>query len=359
MTQSVINASEILKSKLKMRLEKYLSPGRACLAIIILLISACSPLPVNPTRLPSKTSLPSPTTTQTPAPTFTQLPTTIRASETASPIPVTPTPEETPAPQSVRFAVIGDYGSGKEAERQVAALVKSWEPEFILTTGDNNYPDGSSATIDMHIGQFFHEFIAPYKGSFGEGAQENRFFPSLGNHDWNTPGAAPYLEYFTLPGNERYYDFIRGPVHFFVLDSDSREPDGVGRSSQQAAWLQSELAASTSAWQMVFFHHGPYSSGRHGPVDWMQWPFAEWGVDVVLSGHDHTYERIFKDGIVYFVNGLGGMTRYDFQEVMEGSQVRYNDDYGAMLVETSVESLLFKFINLDNTEIDTYQLNGK
>ena len=258
---------------------------------------------------------------------------------------------------SLRFAVIGDYGSGRDEERDVAALVKSWEPEIIITTGDNNYPDGEAETIDEHIGQFFHEFIAPYQGSFGEGAQENLFFPSLGNHDWHSPGAEPYLDYFALPGNERYYDFTWGSVHFFALDSDSREPDGVGRSSMQADWLKSRLTASTSPWKIVYFHHAPFSSGMHGPVDWMQWPFAGWGADVVLSGHDHTYERIFKDGIVYFVNGLGGNTRYDFNEVIDGSQVRYNDDYGAMLVEASGDMVLLKFINRGNELIDTYQLN--
>ena len=144
-----------------------------------------------------------------------------------------------------RFAVIGDYGSGSQAEADVAALVKSWNPDLIITTGDNNYPDGAADTIDDNIGQFFHEFIFPYTGNYGQGAQENRFFPSLGNHDWySLRGAQPYLEYFSLPGNERYYEFTRGPVHFYALDSDSREPDGVGRSSQQAAWLQNRLAGS-------------------------------------------------------------------------------------------------------------------
>jgi hypothetical protein len=256
----------------------------------------------------------------------------------------------------VRFAVIGDYGSGREAEADVAALVNGWEPDIIITTGDNNYPNGSSKTIDQNIGQFFHEFIAPYQGSFGEGAQENRFYPSLGNHDWQSPGAEPYLDYFTLPGNERYYDFIWGPVHFFALDSDSREPDGVGRSSQQAAWLQSRLAESTSSWKIVFFHHAPYSSGLHGPVDWMQWPFAEWGADIVLSGHDHTYERISRDGILYLVNGLGGKSKYSFFGAIDGSQVRYNDDYGAMLVEANEDMVLLQFINRQNEVIDTYSL---
>ena len=256
----------------------------------------------------------------------------------------------------MRFAVIGDYGKGSQAEADVAALVKSWNPEFIITTGDNNYPDGEADTIDEHIGQFFHEYIASYKGSYGAGAQENRFFPSLGNHDWHAPGAQPYLDYFTLPGNERYYDFTWGPVHFFALDSDSDEPDGRHEKSVQADWLQSNLVASGSPWKVVYFHHSPYSSGKHGPKETMQWPFAEWGADVVFSGHDHTYERIARDGILYFVNGLGGASRYDFEDIVEGSQVRYNEDFGAMLVEVSEEVMKFQFINRQGTVIDEFEL---
>src|SRR5438270_59067 len=89
---------------------------------------------------------------------------------------------------------IGDFGSGKRFEASVAGLVKSWQPGLIITVGDNNYPNGATETIDPNIGQFYHEFIAPYKGAYGAGAVSNRFFPSLGNHDWHTPGARPYLD---------------------------------------------------------------------------------------------------------------------------------------------------------------------
>ena len=324
--------------------------------LLVIILSSCNPIPTPTSQLASGTPEPALTPSQIPSPTFTQPLIPPQITDAVSPKPPTSAPEDTPVPQKVRFAVIGDYGSGRDAQAEVSALVISWEPDFIITTGDNNYPDGKSETIDQNIGQFFHEFIAPYRGSYGEGAQENRFFPSLGNHDWHSPGAEPYLEYFTLPGNERYYDFVRGPVHFFALDSDSREPDGVGRSSQQADWLQARLAESTSPWQIVYFHHAPYSSGMHGPVDWMQWPFAEWGADIVLSGHDHTYERIIRDGILYFVNGLGGKSKYHFFGVIEGSQVRYNDDYGAMLVEANQDMVLLKFITRHNEEIDAYQL---
>ncbi len=256
----------------------------------------------------------------------------------------------------LRFAVIGDYGTGGQAEADVAARIKSWIPEFIITTGDNNYPDGEASTIDRNIGQFFHEFIYPYQGGSGDGAQENRFFPSLGNHDWYAEDAQPYLDYFALPGNERYYEFIWGPIHFFVLDSDTHEPHGADINSSQAAWLQTQLAVSDSPWKIVYMHHPPFSSGTHGSIERMQWPYAEWGADVVISGHDHTYERIFRDGITYFVNGLGGKSKYPFFSSVDGSQVRYNQDYGAMLVEASEIKIRFQFINRHGELIDVKDL---
>src|SRR5438445_1285003 len=154
---------------------------------------------------------------------------------------------------SVRFAVIGDYGTGGLAELNVANLVQSWTPDFIITVGDNNYVCGGADTIDANIGQFYHFYINPYTGNYGTGASVNKFFPALGNHDWGEPNCSgipaggridPYVNYFTLPGNERYYDFTWGGlVHLFALDSDPREPSGTSSTSVQAAWLQSKLAS--------------------------------------------------------------------------------------------------------------------
>ena len=135
---------------------------------------------------------------------------------------------------TVRFAVIGDYGADTPAEAAVAALVKSWRPEFLITLGDNNYPSGEAATIDRNIGQFYAEFIGKYRGRFGPGSAKNRFWPALGNHDW-VVGVEPYRDYFTLPGNERYYEVDLGLVHLYALDSDVHEPDGISPESQQAA----------------------------------------------------------------------------------------------------------------------------
>ncbi len=258
--------------------------------------------------------------------------------------------------QLVSLAVIGDYGYAGEPLARVAALIKSWAPDYILTAGDNNYPDGEAETIDHNIGQYFHEFIGNYAGEYGPGSPENRFFPALGNHDLNTALGQPYFDYFTLPGNERYYDILLGPVHVFVLNSDTREPDGVAISSTQAAWLQSQLGASTAPWKLVIAHHPPYSSGIHGSVDYLNWPFAEWGASAVISGHDHTYERLEVDGIPYFVNGLGGGPRYEFVEILPESVVRFRQDYGAMLIEAEPARMVFRFITVDGTEVDRFTL---
>jgi len=275
------------------------------------------------------------------------------------PLPPTPLPTSTTSPTltpevPLRFAVIGDYGAGGQPEANVAGLVAGWQPELIITTGDNNYPSGSADTIDANIGQFYHAYIYPYLGGYGAGADQNRFFPSLGNHDWVAANAQPYLDYFTLPGNERYYDFTWGPVHFFALDSDPSEPDGVGSSSPQAVWLQNALAGSTRPWQIVYFHTAPYSSGRHGSTEWMRWPYKDWGADAVLAGHDHTYERLSIGGLPYFVNGLGGGGIYQFVNILDGSQVRYNAGHGAMLVEATDSQITFQFISSQGEVVDTF-----
>jgi tartrate-resistant acid phosphatase type 5 len=261
--------------------------------------------------------------------------------------------------ESIRFAVIGDYGLAGAGTANVAEMVMSWEPDVILTLGDNNYPSGSAETIDENIGQYYSDFIFPYHGRYGPGGEVIRFFPVLGNHDWQTASAQPYLDYFTLPGNERYYEFVYGSVHFFALDADFNEPDGVSMSSTQAEWLQTVLADSTSPWQVVYMHMPPYSSGQHGSHEVMQWPYAEWGADAVLAGHDHIYERIVLDGLAYFVNGVGGTSITAFNTPVEGSVARYNAAHGAMLVEATREQMDFWFYSVyeGGTLIDSYTLH--
>ncbi len=98
---------------------------------------------------------------------------------------------------------------------------------------------------------------------------------------------------------------------------------------------------------MVYFHHSPYSSGRqHGSDPNRQWPFAQRGADVIISGHEHTYERIERDGIVYFVNGLGGRERHRFGPPICGSITRYQSNHGAMLFSATATRMEIRFESL-------------
>ncbi|MBI1281416.1 MAG: alkaline phosphatase [Anaerolineaceae bacterium] len=262
------------------------------------------------------------------------------------------------AEDAMRFAVIGDYGSAGSSEKAVADMIIGWKPDFITTVGDNNYPLGLAESIDANIGQYFHAFIGDYQGNYGEGSAENRFWPSLGNHDWGFGSIDAYLNYFSLPGNERYYRTVQGLVELFILDSDTREPDGVSSDSIQGLWLKDALADSKATYKVVIFHHAAYSSAQHGSSEWMQWPFAEWGATLILSGHDHAYERITHDGIPYIVDGAGGQSLYQFETVVEGSEARYNCNFGALLVDVTDQQMTLRFITIGGGLVDTFTIDA-
>ncbi|MCA1664452.1 MAG: metallophosphoesterase, partial [Myxococcales bacterium] len=213
---------------------------------------------------------------------------------------------------------------------------------------------------DTNIGQYFAPYIGGYTGKFGRGSSDNRFWPCLGNHDWySSTGAQPYLDYFaSLPGNRRYYDVAIGSVHFFSVDSDPHEPDGIDVASPQALWLQAALASAPECFKIVYFHHPPYSSGD--PVftePAMRWPFGAWGATLVLTGHQHQYERLVVDGMTYVVDGLGGaLNRFDFATVQPGSLVRYNAAFGALFVEVFGSELQMTFRNTFNDVVDRFAI---
>jgi hypothetical protein len=268
---------------------------------------------------------------------------------------------------AVRFAVIGDFGVGNEDEQAVADMVASWDVDFILSTGDNYYLQAGGKggnglnQYDNSVGQFYCPFLYETgQPSWGisncppeqQSAGGNRFFPVIGNHDRTDTGSGgitDYLNYFTLPGpgfdnssdNERFYDFVQGPVHFFALDSDTAIVDSEDMAAQKA-WLQEGLANSTTPWQVVYFHQGAYSSAKHGSEPLMQWPFSAWGADMVFQGHDHVYERIMTEEMVYFVSGNGGRRLYGFRSIVPGSAVRHNAGYGAMLVTATDSDVNFE-----------------
>ena len=239
-----------------------------------------------------------------------------------------PCSSSAPRPRGRRRACawpsVGDYGSATGPPPTWPGWSSPGHPTSSSPPATITIPTGPPRPSTGTSASSISDFIFPYRGSVrpgcGDGTDSSRCSATTTGIP---PGAAPYLEYFTLPGNERYYDVVLGPVHFFMLDSDPREPDG-HKGDAQAAWLQAGLAASTARWKIVVMHHPPYSSGPHGSSSWMQWRFEAWGADAVLSGHDHLYERVTKRQFPYFVNGLGGQAAYAFQTPVDGSQARYN-----------------------------------
>ncbi len=146
-------------------------------------------------------------------------------------------------------------------------------------------------------------------------------------------------------------------MHLFILNSNPSEPHGRTADSIQAEWLRQGLAASQAPWKLVILHHTPYTSSlRRAPDTDLQWPFAEWGADAVLSGHDHLYERFVVDGLPYFVNGAGGASLYRFGRRESGSIVRYNRKHGAMLLQAGATCINFSFHNHLGDLIDSHTL---
>jgi hypothetical protein len=245
-----------------------------------------------------------------------------------------------------QFAVIGDYGDDNNNELAVANMVKSWNVDFIITLGDNTYNDD----LDNDVGKYYQEFIYPYYGVHGDGSPTgtNRFYPSLGNHD-DSP-LQDYLDYFTLPGNELYFDFVEDNIHFFVINTESN-------LSSQENWLESQtLNCSTNHlhWKIVYYHKPAYSSGSHGNHSDVQWDYIGMGVHAVFAGHDHNYERLIVGGLVYFVNGSGGKSLRNVGNPISYSEFIYDDQHGAQLVTIVGTEMLIEFYNKGGTLIDPW-----
>ncbi len=265
------------------------------------------------------------------------------------------------AGDTASFALIGDYGQDSPKEGEVARMVQNWKPEFIVTVGDNNYPLGSAGTIKDNIGKHYCDYIynpdAPLdRQCNGKAAQEkvNRFFPSPGNHDnYSAPQLKPYLDYFTLPGDERNYDFIWGPVHFFSLNTGT----GGSVSQESKDWLKEKLLQSGKAFKVVYFHHPPYSPGPHGSAGNMQLPYAEWGADAVLAGHEHFYARISDNASAkpaYVIIGNSGNENLYSCSANPLDPAKFtvnncdNSHFGAIKVKATTTKLLFEYFTVDD-----------
>ena len=242
---------------------------------------------------------------------------------------------------SVKFAVIGDFGSGDASEHEVAsqmaALRARFPFDFVITTGDNIIGDQDDPE------DFAEKFELPFQSLLGAGV---RFYATLGNHDkasnrsyrpWNMNG-------------RRYYTFAVDSVRFFALDSNW--PDRA-----QLAWIDEALESSNEEWKICYFHHPLYSNGvKHGPDLELRVLFepilVRHGVDVVFSGHDHVYERLTpQEGVAYFVTGAGGQ---DVHTLRRGAATAasFDAEQTFTAVEVSGRELFFQTVSRSGATVD-------
>ena len=268
--------------------------------------------------------------------------------------PKTPAAAETPLPNkpdSLKFAVIGDFGNGSREQMEVGAemaRVRQRFPfEFVITVGDNIY--GPERPQD-----FSSRFEIPYKALLDGGV---KFYASLGNHDAREQ---THYKLFNMEGKE-YYTMhpSKQSAKFFALETTYLKPE-------QVQWIEKELAASNEDWKIPFFHHPPYSSGeRHGSHstirDALEPLFIKYNVSVVFTGHDHFYERIKpQQGIVYFVVGSSGQLRRGNIDRRTGLTAAGNDTDRAFLVaEIDGDDMYFNTIARTGAVIDSGRITRR
>jgi predicted phosphodiesterase len=247
------------------------------------------------------------------------------------------------AEKSVRFAVLGDTGTGGSAQYEVGERLNASRAvfpfEFVLMLGDNIY--GSERPQD-----FVEKFERPYQPLLDLKIQ---FYASLGNHDDTNQR---FYKPFNM-GGERYYTFEKGGVRFFALDSNYMD-------QAQQDWLARELSTAKNTWKIAFFHHPLYSSGeRHGSeVDLravLEPLFLKHGISVVFSGHEHFYERLKpQKGITYFTSGGGAKLRRG--NIRDGSALTakgFDTDRSYMLVEIDDTTMHFQTLSRTGALVDS------
>jgi predicted phosphodiesterase len=245
-------------------------------------------------------------------------------------------------PDSLKFAIIGDSGTGsssqyKVAEKLIAARAK-FPYELVLMLGDNLY-SGSGPK------DYKKKFEEPYKTLLDSGL---KFYAALGNHD-NTDERN--YRPFNM-GGQRYYTFKpKNGVRIFALDSNYMD-------QPQLQWLEKELTASGSDWKIVFFHHPLYSSGMHGSDIQLRAQleplFLKHGVDVVFSGHEHFYERIKpQKGIYYFTSGGAAKLREGDVNKTNLTAKSFDTGYHFMVIELTKDALHFQAISDQGKTVDS------
>ncbi|ATB27283.1 purple acid phosphatase family protein [Melittangium boletus] len=283
--------------------------------------------------------------------------------------PVTFSTASKPGVRRVHFTTVGDFGSNSDDQKQVARAMLGRAPELFLALGDNAYESGTEAEFQRNL----FEPMAPLLAQVP-------FFAVPGNHEYETNQGQPYFDNLYLPtsstGGESYYSFDWGFVHFVAIDSSCAlglAPSSRCTPAAQRQWVEEDLAASTAPWKIAFMHYPPWSSGEHGSQPNIRKQFAplfeEYGVDLVLTGHDHDYERsqpmkgdaVAASGTrapVYLVVGSGGAGLRDMSTSSKPSWsvLRNNGDHGYLDVKAEDGTLTAQMLTPSGKVMDSFTL---
>ena len=261
----------------------------------------------------------------------------VSVSAAAAPGPMLPT-----RPDSLKFAVIGDFGTGDQQAYDIATRMKELRAqfpfEFVITTGDNML--GSQDTP----ADFEEKFERPFAPLLRDGV---RFYASLGNHDHRSaPSYAPWNMH-----GQRYYTYARKHVRFVVLDSNRAD-------AAQLDWLAQVLRSAREQWKICYFHHPLYSNGvKHGAElelrVLLEPLLVRYGVHVVFSGHQHAYERLTpQKGVHYFVTGAGGQSTGEIARTGT-TAAAFDEDQSFMAVEVTGDHLHFRTVSRTGLLVDS------
>jgi predicted phosphodiesterase len=242
--------------------------------------------------------------------------------------------------EPLRFVVVGDTGTGGAAQVAIAKRLSAVTFDLILFLGDIAYKRGTAEQLESNFFAVYRDFLRYVPA-----------YPTIGNHERRTELGGPYFEAFVLPEPERYYSFEWGDVHFVAIDTTQRD-------AKQLDWLERDLANNKLPWVIVYGHHPMYTNSLRGPQMWIRRSFANiftrHRVDLVLTGHEHQYERFRVAEVNYIVSGGGGgqLTRfYGRSEALKQATVHH-----FLSFEVTAKTLVMKAIDISGDEIETFRL---
>lgn len=264
--------------------------------------------------------------------------------------PANPPVAETPG--TWKFSAIGDYGSGHSPLNEIGDNILEAKPDLLLTLGDNVYYNGTEA-------EFQKKWDPPQW--FGRLREQLVVRPSLGNHDVRRePDGIPYFKRFPELEDARFYSFDHKGVHFVSVDTT----ESLAPGSPQLTWLDQDLAKSTSDWKVLYFHHPLFNGnpGKNGPNrDFLGPLIARHGVDLILSGHEHNYQRskpLNANGTLEIISGGGGQSLHPFR-IKQPAYNAYRDvDFGHVEVEVTDDKLVGRYVVRNGKVRDTFVIEN-